>query len=667
MRRRVLFVTALSAVVSVSTLVAIPVEAVSTRHFTLDDAGDFDSGELEGAMVRSDGAIVPGVTTKRLALGDEALAYSVARGGDGSVYVGTGDAGRIYRVRGGDVSVFAETGQLLVSSLAVAGDTLYAGTLPEGRIYAVQLGGRVADDQRVRELVKLPETEHVWALVWTGRRLYAGTGPEGRVFAIEPSGQANVVYDADQGHILSLALDGEDIYAGTDGEAIVYRIRGTDVSVVYDFPGNEVTALDAAGGVVAVAANEMPEPRRVTKSKNTSKARQAGKGRLYRVSADGRAERLYRNDDEHFTAIQIGEEQQIYIGTGKEGRIYRVGPDRTRVTYTDVDERQVTGLALEGDNPVFVTGDSAALYRVGQASGAEARWTSKVLDAGFVARWGRIDWRGDGRVAIRTRSGNAEEPDETWSDWSAPSARAAPIRSPAARFLQIRFELGSGAVVRAARAYYLPQNQRAVVQNVHVDRSGGDADNPPNPSTELKIQWGVSNPDGDALRYRLRYRAEGQERWRPMFDEDVEVTESNYTWDTTGIPDGWYVVLVEASDEPANPEPLTLRDVRLSEPFLVDDHDPTVEVGLRGGRLVGVARDTMGPIAKLEYAVDGGDWRIFFPDDQLLDEAEERFSVDLGDLEAGDHVLAVRATDAAGNSVVAEVEGRAGEAAPQNP
>lgn len=660
LRTRALLFAAASAVASTVVLIALPASAVSTRHFSLDDAGDFERGELDGAMVRSDGAVVPGVTTKRLGLGDEALAYAVARGEDGSVYVGTGDEGKIYRLRGGEVAPFAETGQLLVSALAIGGDSLYAGTLPEGRIYRIALA-----DGAVSELVQLPQTEHVWALVHDGRRLYAGTGPEGKLFAIEPGGQANVVFDASQGHILALALDGEDLYAGTDGEAIVYRVRGTEVSVVYDFPGNEVTALAAAGGVLAVAANDMPAPRPVTKSKNRSKRRSAGKGRLYRVSAEGRAERLHGDDGEHFTAVQIVGDQ-IYVGTGKEGRIHRVGFDRRRATYVDVDERQVTGLALDGERPVFVTGDSAAVYRVGDASGDAATWTSKALDAGFVARWGRLEWRGEGRIALRTRSGNSEEPDETWTDWSAPMQAQGPIRSPAARFLQIRAELTRGSVLRATQAFYLPQNQRASVTQVSVDRRSGDPDSPPSPSSRLKIEWSVANPDSDALRYRLRFRQEGQERWRPMFEEDVEVTDEHYTWDTSGIPDGWYVVQVEASDETDNPGPLTLRDVRTSEPFLVDDHDPTVELQLRGGRLVGVARDAMGPIAKLEYAVDGGDWRLFFPEDQLLDEAEERFEVDLAELAAGTHVLAVRATDAAGNAAVAEIEGAAG-ARPANP
>ena len=55
------------------------------------------------------------------------------RASDGAIYLGTGNDGRIYRLRGDVVERFAETGQLLVSALAIGeGGVLYAGTLPEG-------------------------------------------------------------------------------------------------------------------------------------------------------------------------------------------------------------------------------------------------------------------------------------------------------------------------------------------------------------------------------------------------------------------------------------------------------------------------------------------------------------------------------------------------------
>lgn len=656
MLRRLTVLLALATAASSALFLASPADAVSTRHFTLDDATELAAGELEGTMVWSTGQVVVGAQVARVALEGAALASSIVRGPDGALYVGTAEAGKIFRVRGENVEVFAETGQLLVSSLALAGDTLYAGTLPEGRIFAITLA-----DGAIRELSRPENAEHVWALVHDGRQLFAATGPEGKVFAIDARGNASVYFDADEAHVLSLARDGEVLYAGTNDDALVYRLRGPGrAEIVHDFPGNEVTAIAVHQGALYVTANDMPAPRPITTKTARSSASEPpspGKGRLYRVDAEGRVERLHHDDGMHFTTVRVAADGTLYVGGGKEGRVLRVTPDALVATYVDVDERQVLALEVSGDRPVFATGDSAALYRVQPQQATEAFWTSKVLDAEFSARFGQLTWRGDGRVQFQTRSGNGAEPDATWTEWSQPITSPGPIRSPAARFLQIRAKLlEPTTVIRAVQAYYLPQNQRTAISRVGTKATKRTSDEPPGPSTNVELTWDVQNPDDDSLRYRLRYRAEDQDVWRPMFREDVRVTKNEYRWDTSGLPDGWYVVEVEASDELANPAPNVLRTTRASEPLLVDNHPPRIEgIAFRDGRVSGRAVDALGPIARLEVAIDGGDWLPAYSEDGLLDTRDERFAIPIEGLAPGSHVIAVRAYDAAGNSVSAEV------------
>lgn len=661
MRKRLILLVAATAAASSLLFFVSPADAVSTRHFTLDDAASLSGGELEGTMVHSDGRVTVGVALARVELEGAALAYAVARDDDGTLYVATGDAGRIYRVRGDEVSTFAETGQLLVSSLAIAGDTLYAGTLPEGRIFRIPLSTGA-----VEELAKPEGAEHVWDLAYRDGRLYAATGPEGKVFAIDRQGRAQLFFDADETHVMSLAFDGDVLYAGTSDEAVVYRLRGPgQAEVVYDFPGNEITALDARQGLLAVAANDLPAPRTTstkTKGRSSNSTPRPGKGRLWRVDADGRVERIFDRDDGHFTAVRIAEDERIFVGDGAEGRVFVVDQDRTSATWADVDERQVLDIDVSGERPVFVTGDGAALYRATPATPAQARWTSKVLDAEFLARWGQLTWRGDGRVTLQTRSGNGAEPDATWTEWSAPLSSPGPVRSPAARFVQVRAQLAGDAVLRAVQLYYLPQNQRPTLTSVGLKTSRSKNRHAlPDPSTTYELQWSVDNPDDDPVRYRIRYKREGQRTWRELLRSDEVLTETHYRWETSGLADGWYVVQVEASDEPANPPALVLRSTRESEPIRIDNHPPRIEGLTARGRVVrGRAVDALGPIARLEVAIDGRDWLPLHPDDQLLDTASERFEVRLTDLEAGDHVVAVRATDAAGNSATGEIAVRLG-------
>ncbi|MCS6798635.1 MAG: hypothetical protein NZ898_08895 [Myxococcota bacterium] len=650
------------------------VHAVGTRAFVLDDASSLSAGEMNGTAVLSTGVVVPGASVRRVALEDVPVAWCVLRAPDGTFFVGTGHRGRLYAVRGDSVHLHAETGQLAITSLALGErGELFAGTLPEGRVFRIATSAEAAG-RAPEELVRPPGAQHVWALAYErgSRTLYVATGPEGKVFAVDARGSASVYWDAEASHVMSIALEGGVLWAGTSDAALVVRLRGPGrAEVVADLPGNEVTSLAVRDGVVVAAGNEMPPVSAVSAPSRATAAGggpegaaqagprpRAGKGRLYRIEPDGRVEAILDSDEGHFTRVQLAPDGVVWAGLGKNGHLVRVMPDRSSAVYVDVDERQVLDLDMLGEPAILVTGDGGAFYRVQPGRPAEATWTSKVLDARFVARFGELVLRGTGALRWQTRSGNVAEVDATWSEWSAMSAAAAgPIRSAPARFLQIRvhFPAEGEAALRSVAAYYLPQNQRPFVRDVALEtpRRG---DEPPTPSTRYKLTWRVDNPDEDRLRFRLRYRPEGETRWRELTRETEVVTETSYTWDTSAVPDGWYVVEVTASDEPSNPEELVLRSSAQSEPFLVDNHPPSIE-GLRveGGRLLGLATDSLGPIARLELAVDGGPWRLVFPADGLFDTARERFEVDLSRLGPGEHVVAVRAWDSAGNTVSREI------------
>jgi hypothetical protein len=672
----------------VSVLVVGPAGAVATRSFELDDAASLAAGELERTAVHSDGRVTTGVELRRIGMPEEvALAWSSVRAADGAIYVGTGNEGRVYRLRGDALDPFAQTGQLLVSALALGeGGVLYAGTLPEGRIYAIDPSGAT------RELARPDAAEHVWALVWDARRrvLFAATGPEGRVYAIAPSGDVEVWWDSPASHVMSLALASDGaLYAGTSDDAVVVRVSAPGrAEVVYDFPGNEITSIAWRDGRLAVAANEFPDPPAITGSSATTKhsagaARPArprpGKARVWTVEQGGRAERVWSQEEGHATQVQIAQDGTIYAAIGHEGRVVRIARDRTSAVWIDVDERQVLSMDLTSSDPYLTTGDGAAIYRVTGERPQAAIWQSKVLDADFSARWGQLSWRGTGQIEFQTRSGNTERPDGTWSEWSSGLTSAGPIRSPSARFLQIRalFARDPDATIRAVTAYYLPQNQRAVVTEIGTKARGtkrgttttttttatttatasSDPDAIPAPTPMLGLTWKVDNPDSDRVRYRIRYREESQTRWRDILREHETLSATEYTWNTSAIPDGWYVIQVEASDELGNPAGLALRSTFDSEPMLVDNHAPVIEpLGASGARVTGRAVDTVGPIARLEIAVDGGEWEIFFPEDDLLDTRDERFALDLAGRGAGSHLVAVRATDAAGNVGSAEIE-----------
>ena len=471
---------------------------------------------------------------------------------------------------------------------------------------------------------------------------------------------------------MAIAGDGKgNFYVGTSDSALLIRVsRDGDASVVYDFPGNEVTAVDVREGRIAVAANKFPTApgtqfkagAAASKTGGPATRPRPGSGQLWRVDPDGRSEMLIARKDTHFTAVQWGPNGAIFAAGGNEGRIFRVEEDASYSIWTDVEERQVLALDLRANTPTFITGDGAALYRVKSGAPKDAVWTSDALDAAFHSEWGRLTWRGNGRFVFQTRTGNTKTPGDTWSGWSKGLKQPGRVSSPPGRFIQVRakFPRDASAELRAVELFYLPQNQRARVSSVQGVRPplkrGETARQPPPPTTLINLSWKVENPDRDPLRFRVAYRQEGQPVWRDMFSEDVVLKDTSYGWNTSSIPDGYYVVRVEASDEESNPDDRALRSSAVSESIRVDNHPPRIdELSVRKGRVRGRVVDSLGPVARIQLSVDAAPWRDVFPTDALLDSADERFEAPLGGLPAGSHIIAVRAFDAAGNQANREI------------
>lgn len=668
-RRRLLVLAGVGALAGVG-LAALPGEAVVTRNFTLDTSSELSAGVLDRVAVTADGQVVLGAEIQRIAPPDTVgSVWSLLDLGDGSVLAGTGVDGRVYRVANGAATLYSQTDALVVTSLTRAEDgTVYAGTLPDGKLYKLvaPTNGRQNPPVLVAEL---PGAQHIWAVAWdrARRAVLCATGPDGKLFAVDPrlpsGGNATVIFDSEEPHLYSMALRQNEILVGAGGgHAVLFSVRGPgQARVLARLAGDEVKGIAVAGEDIIAASNEFaeaPEAPRRTASQgrlpspggvSASRGR-GGKGNVYRVRPTGLAERIYNNPDAHVTALEWNNaRREAWAALGSGGRIVAIAEDRTARVAIDVDEQQVLSLALGGRAPTFGTGDSGVLYRVTSAQPAGATWNSKVLDAASPARWGAVRWRGNGALDWESRSGNTDAPDATWSAWQALTPDGV-AQSPASRYAQVRARFGRApdTVIRAVVVYYLPENQRAVLTDVSVtppETKVGETR-----SSVVKVGWKVDNPDSDTLRYRLRFRGDAESTWRPLLRNQEWLPGTSFDWPTDGLPEGWYRVEVEASDEASNPSDGVTTDRRASEPVLVDNTPPAVTARVEAGRVAGDARDGASAVTRVEVAVDGGEWRPARAADGVLDEREEGFAAALPQgLAAGEHVVSVRAYDEAGN------------------
>jgi hypothetical protein len=686
-------------------------QAVGTRNFDLDTQEKLGGGEQSGTAITSTGEVEAGWSTKRTSLAKGTAVWSSLARPDGSVLLGVGPEGRVLKVDPNGVeSVVAETGAMAVTALVEGpGGKIYAATMPEGEIFVVDPAASVGVNPsapaapKPKAWAKLA-SDHVWALAYDKKRneLFAGTGPDGKIYRIDATGKSQVHHTVDDGQIVSLAISPSGVlYAGTSSKALLLAIVAPGrAEIVQDFDGHEVKSIVFGPGgknegeslycIVNEYAGPPDAPRRGgVPTKQPSAALEPakptkGKGQLWKVyglgplesnaGRGGKPERLWADGGTHFFSLAAEPAPKpagpvVYVGTANDGRVVAVDELHGTSIVAKVDARAIgaIGSVGSGKGTWFAASDPAAFHRVTGIGGADATWTSRVLDAGLRARWGRLTWRTTGgAIEMQARSGQTSTPDDSWSAWSAPITTPGKVASPAGRFVQLRARWkGAPAVLRGVNLSFVTDNLRAIVTEVTVPSSGplakeipSSGSDVPRKSPTTKLTWRVDNPDADALRYRLWFRKEESTIWRPITRDDDPLTTTDYTWNTEALAEGWYRVRVEASDEIANPVGDALRHAAESAAFVIDNTPPVVRrIALLNGRLQAEVADGVGPIARLEVQVDGKPpWRPVTSTDGILDEPVETIDAPLGLV--GSHVVALRVYDAQGNATTREIEGK---------
>ncbi len=670
------FVAALAA----TTFATSDGAAVGTRRVALRSGEDFSAGEMAGVAIDSVGRVRGGFNLGALPVEEATTAWSALRVG-GRVLLATGNEGKLLELSGGTVKEVGSAKAMALTSLVEAWNgVVIVGSLPGGKLYQYQ-GGKLT------EWLTLEGAEHVLQLAYDSKNkvVYAATGPEGKLFRITRDKKAQVYFDADEEHLASVAVGNGKVYAGGGDKAKLYELTAPGrARVLFDFGRTEVRAISVGkNGDVYAIANELKTKRSLPKGNGTqgeakpsaksSASKPGGKGTLYRFDKNGVPEQLLDDKSEHFTSLELDASGKPYVGTGSEGKVYTVDENRNSVLVADVDERQVTALLLDGKERAVIASDPLVVHSVRGVGGQDAVWTSAVIDAGLRAHFGRLDWLAEGQVELSTRSGNSEEPDDTWSAWSAPLTQPGDIKSPPARFFQVRALFGRDprAVLSEVTVPFVTDNLRAIITSVDFENAGTKALSAPDdklsasggpisgkPDEDIEIKWEVDNPDKDELRYFLRYRQEGTRDWFDILKPTEKLTKTSYSWDTSDLPEGKYRVAVIATDALSNPPEIALEHRLESHTVMVDNTPPVIEgLSIDGGTLKGIAVDGAGPIARVEVAVAGSDeWVPLAAKDGVFDEQREEFSTNVrGMVPSGSALLTVRAFDQEKNQVVESI------------
>ncbi|HEV2176823.1 MAG TPA: hypothetical protein VGW33_06440 [Terriglobia bacterium] len=603
----------------------------------------------------------------------------------GDLYAGTGDHGLILRIdSSGKSQVFFDSRQTHIMCLAFERDgTLLAGSEPNGLIYRIN-----------------SETKQEAALGAQAKAfvLYQSNLPEIHSLAVDG-----------QGRIYAAALGGAggkgtpQFFAppGAPGAVPVAPETITVVASAGDMPTPPLERTPAqAPGAPPAQQPQQPKspsfnhPAAVGAPFPLSQMPQ-GRGALVRILPDSSAETLWSSDRESIFGLAL-RGRDVLFSTDSAGRIFSLAPtpDGPSLTLlTETRQSLATRLLLDGHDLYVTTSNIAKLFRVEAGASSEGSYESTVKDARFISRWGVLAWRAESpdgsSLQFYTRAGNSERPDSTWSDWAGPYTQSdsSPIKSPPARYIQWKAEFrgsnGSTPSLDDVTLSYLNENLPPEIRYLNISTAGartgpsgllspspsglsgspGMSGGAPNPfgvpssandtitKSPTVISWQADDPNGDTLRYALYLKSEREQDWHLL---KRNLKETSYQLETDSLADGEYEARLVASDEASNPPGTARRAELLSAPFWIDNFPPRIRVVSQklvgeGAEIHFEAETKASPLRRAQVETDTGEWRDVQSDDGIVDSRLETFTVKLGKLTPGEHVVSLRAYDTAGN------------------
>jgi len=701
--------------------------AGQTHIWTQGEAADFEKGNLKNLSLRSDGRLTLAPVSRELFDTESSYLWALARDSKGNLYAGGGTSAKLYRISpDGKGKVLADLDALEIHAIAVdSRDRVYAATSPDGKIYRITGNGKP-------EIFYDPKAKYIWAMVFDAAgNLFAATGDKGELHRVTPDGKGAVFFKAEETHVRSLAIDGKgNLILGTEPGGLVLRVSPSGEGfVLYQMPKREVTAVAQApdGAIYAAAVgNRQPAPgpvpapppmapvTPVVPSHGTPTAGAganvvrppaapppstvpmgvAGGSEVYRIDPDGSPRRVWGHPQEVVYAIAFDAAGRALLGAGNKGNIYRIESTALHTSLVVLPATQVTAFQAGLDGRLYAaTGNTGKVYEIGPGLERQGYIESDVFDSGMYSLWGRLSFETNlngGKVALATRSGNLDRPQNNWSAWAAvpAGAKGGRVASPAARFVQWKATLEGGSPeLDSVDVAYLPKNLEPRIDDIETTPpnyrfppvpvslmafqatlSLPPIGKRPSPASTMSMdntpamqsakgfigaRWAASDPNGDPLVYTVEIRGTGETEWKLLKDK---VTERYFSWDSTAWPDGEYRVRVTASDAPGNPPADALTARLEGSPFFIDNTPPKITAlsSARAGGKLQVkwhAADALNNIAKAEYSLDGGEWKVAAPVTRLSDAPELDYELSL-DAGPGEHTVAVRVEDDYGNQAV---------------
>ncbi|HAF07981.1 MAG: hypothetical protein XD76_0642 [candidate division TA06 bacterium 32_111] len=253
-----------------------------------------------------------------------------------------------------------------------------------------------------------------------------------------------------------------------------------------------------------------------------------------------------------------------------------------------------------------------------------------------------------GKVKVFFRFGESYDVDKNWTDFYQVFS-GLNSNLPKAKFFQYKVVLNDDEdKFKKIEIFYKGENRKPKIENIVVfpPRILPDYAMPQNVITDknfkknlymdlkeqniskifekkIFVRWEGFDPDNDRLSYSIFLNDRRYDY--PLISQ----TEDNYiVFNYENFQTGYYRIKVLVSDSIENREPLN--EEKLSEDFLIDNNPPRIKDDIfQNNSLSFTAFDEESFIDKVEISINGSEFKDVFPVDQIFDNREENFAIDI--------------------------------------
>ncbi len=681
--------------------------AVRTENRILEGFNTFNKGEFRDVGITHDGKLFPSPSLTEFAKLPSPIVWETALMGDGSLIVSTGNNGTVYRVLAdGESEVLFQPEESLSRALVVdEKGRVYIGTSPKGRIY------RILEDGS-SELFFDPTELYIWDMViGPDGYLYVATGGRGKIYKLSLSYRlgedVSPLYEASETHINTIAFNANgELVIGTGPGGNLYKVSpdGESVEGLFHAGAEEVKGIyPQADGSVVFSTFSTKSSGASDSSSNDSNNNSQNPFQftvfandlpeyngLMRLDPEGNLETIWSLNPHKIFSVYPLETGEWFIGSGTNGRLFKVkDPFNWSNLLTVPSGGEITQIVpmAEAGGYYVIASNPARIYTMRNEVSTTSRYTSEVVDVGKTVKWGNLRYLSvngtfENHVTVSTRTGNIEDPNRSWSDWSPLNGRS--IVSNNSRFIQYRLDISaeSPGVQRvqifyqeqnlaprigqirilpgAYRMYTAPKPSQTVTFTKVFQAGSNDLDLGTNRVPQLILEkeeaavtavWMPSDPNRDRMLYDLFVRKVGDEDW---ILAAKEINEPLYAMDIRGLEEGFYQLKIVAKDKLDNTAEDALTFEKASDPFLIDFTSPAVmvesiEIVGRSANVKVSVEDRFGVIERTYYSLNGENLQRAIPTDGLFDAELEQFDIQFSELELGTYSLIMQAYDENGN------------------